>query len=33
MWWFCKNAISSEDRNAMEEFIAKHNLEKPWVAK
>src|SRR5437773_11450554 len=22
MWWFCKNAISSEDRNAMEEFIA-----------
>src|SRR5213596_706925 len=27
MWWFCKNAISSEDRNAMEEFIAKHREE------
>jgi hypothetical protein len=27
MWWFCKNAISSEDRNALEEVIAKHGEE------
>src|SRR6267143_3274278 len=31
MWWFCKNAISSEDRNAIEEFIAKHREETAGV--
>jgi hypothetical protein len=27
MWWFSKNAISWEDGNAMQEFIAKHKEE------
>src|ERR1700730_12216268 len=27
MWWFCENAISREDGNAMKEFIAKHKEE------
>jgi hypothetical protein len=27
MWLFCENAISSEARNAMQEFIAKHKEE------
>jgi hypothetical protein len=27
MWWFCENAISREDGNAMKEFIAKHQEE------
>jgi hypothetical protein len=27
MWWFGKNAISWEDGNAMQEFIAKHKEE------
>jgi hypothetical protein len=27
MWWFCENAISTEDGNARKEFIAKHQEE------